>query len=50
MYFEGEALNDQDLLLQGINDQQRDAMIAKQSGLSANNEKIYRYDIVLERV
>ena len=50
MYFPEQALNDKDLLLQQKTKKEQEAMIAKLDSRAPTGEKIYRYDIVLEKV
>ena len=50
MYFPEQELNEQDLLLQQKTKEEQQAMIAKLDSRAPTGEKIYRYDIVLEKV
>lgn len=50
MYFPKEKLNEKDLLLRKKTKKEQQAMIAKLDSRAPSGERVYRYDIVLERV
>ena len=50
MYFEGDSLNDKDYLFKSKNDEEKEAMTAKNTSKTLNGEKVYRYNIVLNTI
>jgi len=52
MYFPGDKLNDVDLLLNGVDESARSALIASKESLSddADTQDLYRFDVVIASV